>query len=237
MKQTCYGYIFARGGSKGVPRKNIRQLGGKPLIAYSIDALKLSACVERVIVSTEDSEIASVARACGAETPFMRPVELAQDASPEIEAWRHALEEARKEGALPDVMVSAPATAPFRQPQDICKAIELFNDGGADLVIAVTETNHNPYFNMVTLGEENMAQLVIPSKKGVFRRQDAPPVYNITTLIYITKPEYVFDCKSLMEGRVRAFIVPESRALDIDTMLDFKFAEFLIAKRGCHENA
>lgn len=232
MKQTCYGYIFARGGSKGVPRKNVRLLGDKPLIAHSIDALWFSSCVDRIIVSTEDEEIASVARLYGAETPFMRPVELAQDASPELDAWRHALEEAKKEGMLPDVLVSAPATSPFRQPRDIVEGMELFNAGGADLVIAVTETNHNPYFNMVTLGDKNKAQLVLSPEKGVFRRQDAPAVYNITTLVYITTPEYVFDCKSLMEGRVRALVVPESRALDIDTMMDFEFAEFLIAKRG-----
>lgn len=232
MKETCYGYIFARGGSKGVPRKNVRFLGGKPLIAHSIEALKLSACVERIIVSTEDDEIASVARLHGAETPFMRPVELAQDASPELEAWRHALVEAKKEGKLPDVMISAPTTCPFRKPEDIEQALKLYRQSGADIVITVTPSSNNPYFNMVTLDGENSAHLLMGTDAGVFRRQDAPPVYDITALAYVTSPSYVFNCKKLLEGKVRALVVPKERALDIDTRDDFDFAEFLMAKRS-----
>ena len=231
MKPSCYGSIFARGGSKGVPGKNIRPLGGKPLIAHSIEALQGSESIDRIIVSTEDEKIASAARTWGAEVPFMRPAELARDDSPEIEAWRHALREAEREGGMPDVFVSAPATSPFRISSDIDQAIHLLLNSDADMVIAIAESTHNPYFNMVTL-DEGRVRIALKSPLEIHRRQDAPPMFNITTVVYAVRPEYIFKTDHLLEGRVAGFNVPAERALDIDTMMDFEFAEFLIAKRG-----
>ncbi|MDR1481062.1 MAG: acylneuraminate cytidylyltransferase family protein [Synergistaceae bacterium] len=227
----CYGYVFARGGSKGIPGKNIKPMHGKPLIAYSIEALRESRYVSRVIISTDDRDIARVAAEYGAEVPFMRPAELASDSSPEVLAWKHALSEAKREGTMPGILVSAPATSPLRSPGDIDAAVDMLAETDADIVISVTPSSRSPYFNMATRDESGRTRLFAAFPGGVERRQDAPPVYDMTTVAYAAKSRYVMDCGSLMEGDVRSIIVPAERAADIDTQLDFDFAEFLIRRR------
>lgn len=144
------GFIFARGGSKGLPGKNVRLLSGKPLIAWSIEQAKAVGRIQRVIVSTDSEEIAAVAREYRAEVPFMRPSKLANDNSPEWLAWRHALSYLEEsEGALPDIMISIPATAPLRLPVDVESCLNEYLKGGADLVITMTDAHRNPYFNML----------------------------------------------------------------------------------------
>ena len=143
-------FIFARGGSKGLPGKNIRLLGGKPLIAWSIEHALAVKRIERIIVSTDSEEIAVVAREYGAEVPFIRPAELARDNSPEWMAWRHALNYlSESTGVLPEVMVSVPATAPLRHALDIENCLDEYEKSDADIVITVTEAHRSPYFNMV----------------------------------------------------------------------------------------
>lgn len=231
MKKLIYGYVFARGGSKGVPGKNIRPLAGKPLIAYAIESLRGSRYMNRIIVSTDDEKIARVAMDCGAEVPFMRPAELAQDGSSELLAWQHALTQAGNEGRMPDIFVSAPATSPMREPDDIDGAVEMLIDTGCDLVLGVSPSSRNPCFNMVSRDENGRVKIVMTPAPKVVRRQDAPPVFDITTVVYAAKAEYVNRCKSILDGDVRSVIIPEERALDIDTPLDFEFAEFLMRKR------
>ncbi len=156
-------FIFARGGSKGLPGKNIRLLGGKPLIAWSIEQALAVKRIKRVIVSTDDAEIAAVAKQYGAEVPFMRPAELARDDSPEWLAWRHALNYLKDtEGEMPQTMVSLPATAPLRQPVDIENCLDEYEKSNADMVITVTEANRSPYFNMVKANDDGTVGLVIP---------------------------------------------------------------------------
>jgi N-acylneuraminate cytidylyltransferase len=227
----CYGYVFARGGSKGIPGKNIKPMCGRPLIAYSIEVLRESKYVDRVIVSTDDENIARAAVECGAEVPFMRPAELASDSSPEVLSWKHALSEAKREGTMPDVFVSAPTTSPLRSPGDIDAAVDMLADTGADIVISVTPASRSPYFNMATRDESGRTRLFAKLPGGVERRQDAPPVYDITTVAYAARSQYIMDCGSLMEGDVRSIVVQAERAVDIDTQLDFDFAEFLIRRR------
>lgn len=223
-------FIFARGGSKGLPGKNIRPFAGKPLIAWSIEQARAVKRIERVIVSTDSHEIAEVARAYGAEVPFMRPPELARDDSPEWLAWRHALNFVRDtSGALPEVMVSVPATAPLRQPIDIENCLDNFALGGTDMVITVTDANRSPYFNMVKVNPDGTVSLVIPPAGAITRRQDAPVVYDMATVAYVIKPEFVMTHQATFEGRVRAVHVPSERAIDIDTLLDFRIAECLLA--------
>lgn len=225
-------FIFARGGSKGLPGKNIRQLAGKPLIAWSIEHALAVKRIERVIVSTDSSEIADVARAYGAEVPFMRPAELARDDSPEWLAWRHALNFVREtSGALPEVMVSVPATAPLRQPVDIENCLDNYAQGGADMVITVTDAHRSPYFNMVKTNQDGLVELVIPPSGAISRRQDAPVMYDMATVAYVIKPEFVMTHQATFEGRVRAVHVPLERAIDIDTLFDFRIAECLLASQ------
>lgn len=221
--------IFARGGSKGLPGKNIKMLAGKPLIAWSIEQARAVPRIGRVIVSTDSEEIAEVAHAHGAEVPFTRPPELAQDNSPEWLAWRHALEFLRRdEGALPLAMVSLPTTSPLRATMDVEHCLDTFERDRPDMVITVTEARRSPYFNMVTVDEVGAAKLVIPPETDITRRQDAPPVYDITTVAYVARPEFVLTRQGLFEGRVSAVHVPPDRALDIDTPLDFMMAEYMM---------
>ena len=223
--------ICARGGSKGLPGKNIRPLAGRPLIAWAIRQARAVSRIGRIIVSTDSEEIAAVARAAGAEVPFMRPPELARDDSPEWLAWRHALNHLREaRGAYPDVLIAVPATAPLRAVTDLECCLDEYTTSGADVVITVTEARHNPYFSMVKRHTDGTVSLVIPPNGAVFRRQDAPVVYDITPVAYVTSPEFVMTRNGLFEGRVRAVEVPPERAVDIDTLLDFTVAECLLTK-------
>ena len=224
--------IFARGGSKGVPRKNIRPLAGKPLIAYAIETALASQLIDEVIVSTDDAEIAQVARQAGAEVPFMRPAELARDDSPEWLAWQHAIRTLDKIKGKParDVFVSVPTTSPLRAVEDVDACIRALLESDADMVITVKPAERSPYFNMVALDREGYARLAISPERAVNRRQDAPVMYDMTTVAYATRPAFVLNAGSIFEGKVKAVVVPAERALDIDTELDFKFAEFLLGQ-------
>ena len=230
MKVTAL--IFARGGSKGLPGKNIRLLGGKPLIAWSIAHALAVKRVARVIVSTDSKEISAVAREYGAEVPFIRPSELARDDSPEWLAWQHALNYLLDtDGILPEAIVSVPSTAPLRIPLDIENCLDNYERGGADMVITYTDAHRSPYFNMVRINDDGTVELVLPPQSAIFRRQDAPTVFDMATVAYVARPEFVLNHKGPFEGRVRAVHVPKERAIDIDTLLDFQIAEHLVNLR------
>jgi len=221
-------FIFARGGSKGLPGKNIRSFRGRPLIAWSIEQALAVRRIKRVIVSTDSEEIAAVARDYGAEVPFMRPAELARDDSPEWLAWRHALNHLMETaGQYPDVFVSVPATAPLRKVDDIERCLDEFDKGDAEMVITVTDAQRSPYFNMVKANPDGSVELVIPGSSTVTRRQDAPAVYDMATVCYVANPEFVISHGATFEGRVKAVYVPPERSIDIDTLLDFRIAEFI----------
>lgn len=227
------GFIFARGGSKGIPRKNLRPLMGKPLIAHSIQQAKASKYVNAVIVSTDDDEIASVARQYGAEVPFMRPPELASDTAPEWLAWQHAIRNTSSiDRPSIDIFVSIPATSPLRDVADIDACIELLaNSARTDIVITVRPSERNPYFNMVVF-EDQQVRLVNPPTSAIYNRQAAPKVYDITTVAYAARPNFILRANSLFEGTVDAVVIPADRALDIDTQMDFDVAELLMSRNA-----
>lgn len=230
MKATAL--ICARGGSKGLPGKNVRMLAGKPLIAWAIQQAQAVERIGRVIVSTDSEEISEAARKAGAEVPFLRPPELAQDNSPEWLVWRHALNFLKdSEGAFPDALIVVPATAPLRSVEDLERCLDEYEKGDTDVVITVTEAHRSPYFNMVKLNPDGTVGLVIPTDGAVFRRQDAPVVYDVTTVAYVTAPQFVMERRGIFEGRVRQVVVPTERAIDIDTLLDFRIAECLMSLR------
>lgn len=225
-------FVFARGGSKGLPGKNVRSLCGKPLLGWSVEHALACRHVRRVLVSTDDPKIAEVALAHGAEVPFMRPADLAADSAPEWLAWRHALNWLRDdEGRLPQAMLSVPATAPLRAVGDLDRCVERFFKGDVDAVVTVSEAHRNPYFNMVTLDASGLARVVIPPSKGVTRRQDAPIVYDMATVAYVVRPEHVLETDRLFDGRVGAVELPRRRCVDIDTLEDFEWAEYLMSRR------
>ena len=219
---------------RGVPRKNIRDLGGVPLIVYSIQVALECPLINRVVVSTDDEEIASVARQYGAEVPFMRPSELAGDRSSEHDAWKHAIttfEKIYQEKI--DVFVSLPPTSPLRSVTDVENCIREYAETQADMVITVKEATRSPYFNMVRSDDDGFSHLVNLTPNGMryIRRQDVPVVYDMTTVAYVSSPDFILNSDSIFSGKVRSVLVSDERAIDIDTMLDFKFAEFLITQK------
>jgi CMP-N-acetylneuraminic acid synthetase len=222
--------IFARGGSKGLPDKNIRPLLGKPLIQWTIETAFSVSEISRVIVSTDSLEIAAIAISCGAEVPFMRPDYLASDTAAELDAWKHALTYLRdEESAMPTIMVSLPVTAPLRTAVDVSMAIQLFCATDSDLVVAVSEAQRNPFFNMLVRDQDLF--VLGNSSVNVSRRQDAPDYYDLSTVVYVANTDFVLRTDRILNGRTRAIVIPKERAVDIDDLNDFRFAELLMNDR------
>lgn len=227
-------FIFARGGSKGLPGKNLMELGGIPLIGHSIQIGLSCPKIDRVILSTDDPEIAEVAKSLGAEIPFLRPPELATDDAPEWLAWRHALDFMNT--ANPDkpvsTFISLPCTAPLRSVGDVNACIERFEIGDVDSVITISEAQRNPFFNMVKMGKNGQVEIAVKSSDIIFRRQDAPELFDITTIAYVCAPDFIQNSEGLFSGKVGAVMVPRERSIDIDTQLDFDIATYLINRNA-----
>ncbi len=231
-RPLVYAWIFARGGSKGLPGKNIRVLGDLPLIAHAIKTGQDSEWIDQVFVSTDDPEIADVARGYGAEVPFLRPAALASDQAPERLAWRHAVTWVEQSELPPmDVMVSLSPTSPLRTSGEVDQGIRRFFDGDWNTVIAVSRSDRHPSFNVVHLADGGSVGLVNPPQCPGVRRQDFDPVYDIATAFYVTSPRFVMETDSFWEGRVGAVEIPVEHAVDIDGELDFEFAEFLLQRK------
>lgn len=219
--------ICARAGSKGLPGKNIKSFMGKPLIAHSIDIAKRTDTVRRVIVSTDCSRIADIAVSYGAEVPFLRPPELAQDNSPEWLVWKHVISWLEQENQDFGAIVVLPPTAPLRSVEDVNGAINMFCYGDCDGVVCGVEASRNPLFNMVTIDADNMCSLAMRKAEKITRRQDAPIFYDLTTVCYVMKKDYVKNKNYLFDGNIKLYLVPPERAIDIDTPLDFSIAELM----------
>jgi CMP-N-acetylneuraminic acid synthetase len=221
-------FIFARGGSKGVKNKNIFPVAGKPLIAHSIASAVASSTVGRVIVSTDDAQIAAAARAYGAQV-LERPVELAGDTTPEIMAWRHAIDSFQELFTGPEAQpfISLPATSPLRAPQDVDAAMARFRSHACDVLFGISPAHRNPYLNMVTINEHDLINIAIPGSSAI-RRQDVLQMYDVTTCVYVGDASYIQSCTRLMEGRVGYVVIPPERALDIDTYYDLHLAELML---------
>ena len=223
-----FAFIFARGGSKGVPGKNIRILDGKPLLAHSIMVAQDIVEVSRIFVSTDDQDIADVGIKYGAEI-INRPTELAQDDSPEWLAWLHAIEWLESKGEYFDRFVSLPTTSPLRNKSDVINCLNLL-DKQTDVVVTMTDTSRSPYFNMVT-EENSYIKLLNESKEDYSRRQDVPLAYDMTTVAYVSRPDFIKNNNKIFDGKVKAVIIPKERAVDIDDEIDFKIAEMLMKEK------
>jgi CMP-N,N'-diacetyllegionaminic acid synthase len=223
--------ICARGGSKGVPGKNLRTIRGKPLLAYAIDCARQSPRVDRIVVSTDDPRIADVARSLGAEVPFMRPPELAQDTTPKWPVFQHLVRELERQGKRVDILADLDAAAPLRTSADLTGALDTLIGSDADVVITAYEPERNPYFNMVE-EHDGLAVIVKRTTSPVTRRQDAPPVYSLSPAVFAMKRDFLLRSSHWSEGRVRLSQMPRERALDIDSELDLRFAEFLLTNAG-----
>ena len=224
--------ICARGGSKGVPNKNIRILQGKPLLEYAIDCARQCPDVGDILVSTDSDDIAKIAEQSGVSVPFRRPCAFASDEIAKIHAIRHATEYFEHQaGFRPDVVVDLDVGVPLRTPGDITSCIELLAlHSHLDGVVTVYESERNPYFNMVEFERERI-RLVKQPGVGLVRRQDAPPVFSVSPSIFAYRRSSLMDVVHLYEGKWGACIVPRDRAIDIDDELDLQFVRFLLARK------
>ena len=224
---TSRAFIFARGGSKGLPGKNIKPLLGKPLIQYSIEVALQTSGIDEIFVSTDDFNIAEVARSNGAIV-IDRPPELAQDNSPEWEAWRHAISWVKDQYGDFEEFISLPATSPLRSVKDVESAMFKRSDVDADICIVITSASRSPYFNMVKKLDNNLIELIIKPVNSIFRRQDSPEVFDITTVAYVATVDFIMNNSNIFDGKVTSVEIPKHRAVDIDDIYDFKFAEVIL---------
>ena len=229
--------IAARGGSQGVPGKNIRPLLGKPLIARAIETALGAPGIERVVVSTDSSDIADVARAAGADVPFVRPADLAQSGTGKFQVWQHALLACERHYQQQyDLFVDVDCTNPLIESSDVTAAIGRFRSlraGGVavDAVFTVAVARHNPYFNLVERDASGALRMSKTSGTTVLARQNAPAVYEHIAGVYVLDPEYVQRAQHLLDGHAEGYEVPAEKAVDIDTEVDFALVEVLLKRR------
>jgi CMP-N-acetylneuraminic acid synthetase len=220
--------ITARGGSKGVPGKNIKLLGTKPLIAYTIDAARQSRLITHTIVSTDDPAIADAARNHGADVPFMRPAELASDKAPHLVVMQHAIEfmEA-KLGRPVDYVVILQPTSPFRTADDIDQTLQLLIGSGADSGVTLVDVGNDHPVKAKKLEGHRVLPYCIPEKEGT-RRQDLEPAYRRSGAVYAMRRDVIMKDQSLYGQHVVGHIVPAERSVDIDSPLDWVCAEWML---------
>ena len=221
--------IPARGGSKGIPGKNIKFLGGKPLIAYTIDSAKKSKLINHLIVSTDDIEIAKVCKEWGADVPFMRPAELALDTTPHVPVMQHAIDFYEKaHGIIIDYVVILQPTSPFRTIEDIDGTIQKLMDTGADSAVSLVEvpSNSNP-IKIKKLEGDRVIAYSIPEEEGT-RRQDLPKAYRRSAAVYAMRRDLIMKDNRLYGDNVAGYIVPKERSIDIDYPFDWIQAEYML---------
>jgi CMP-N,N'-diacetyllegionaminic acid synthase len=228
MKRLCT--ICARGGSKGVKGKNIRQLLGKPLIAYSIEQARATDLFDLLAVSSDSDEILAVARQWGCDFLIKRPDELATDQAAKLPVIRHCVAEVERLAGLTfDTLVDLDATSPLRMPEDIANAVKLLEESDASNVMTAMPARRSPYFNLVELDANGIVHLSKPLQPAVFRRQDAPQCFDMNASIYVWRRPVLFEAGTLFNPDTRLYVMPEERSIDIDSELDFQFVEFLMS--------
>jgi len=227
MKSICF--IGARGGSKGVPCKNIKKLAGKPLIAYTIESALDSKLFKHVVVSTENDEIARISKKFGAEVPFVRPKKLATNNSSMMDVLTHGIKKLRSLDYEFDLFVSRDCTVPFIRKEDITAAVKLLQKKNCNGVFGVYRQHLNPYFNMMEVNNQGFLELCKKLNYRVNRRQDAPIVYQLNGL-FAFKPEKLLKYNNTIMPKILPYEIPPETGLMIDTDLEFEFAEIILKK-------
>jgi CMP-N-acetylneuraminic acid synthetase len=222
--------ICARGGSKGVPGKNIKILSGKPLLVYSIDSARKCPLIDRIIVSTDDHKIKTVAVEAGLEVPFLRPKHLATDKSGRVPAVIHAVKKAELHWSEEyDIIVDLGNVAPLRTAADIGACIrQLVDNPQTNIVVSVSESHRNPYLNMLEVRPDGYARVVKSAHPPFQCRQDAPAVYDMNDAVFAVWKNKLFQRKSFILPRRAVYVMPAERSIDIDKPIDFAIAKFLI---------
>jgi N-acylneuraminate cytidylyltransferase len=223
--QSVLGIIPARGGSKGVPRKNLRAVGGKPLLGWAIEAALRSRYLDRVVVSSDDAEIRAAAQALGCDA-LERPAELARDDTPGVAPVLHAL------SVLPgyDWVVLLQPTSPLRSTEDIDGTLERCIDGGAESCVSVTEARETPYW-MFTLGNARRLKRLLASAELPDRRQDAPLVYVLNGAVYAARVAWLMQSKTFLADGTLGYPMPNERSVDVDTEQDLRLVELMLQRK------
>ncbi len=227
------GIIPARGGSKGVVRKNVRELGGKPLLAYTVESALTSSRLTRTILSTEDEEIAKLGRDLGVEVPFMRPAELATDSAPTFPVVLHAVKELEKQNELYDAVCLLQPTNPLRRSEDIDGCIELLENSEADSVFTILPVPHefNPKWVYWETAEGEL-ELSGGDPVPVSRRQDLPDAFHREGSVYVTRRDVLFEHGNLYGSKVCGYRVKKENSINIDSEDDWERAEVIISRRS-----
>ena len=225
--KTVLAIIPARGGSKGVPHKNIRLLAGKPLIVWTIEEAKKSKYIDRLILSSEDEEIIKVAREYGCEVPFKRPVELAQDDTPGIEPVIHTINTLEEKY---DYVVLLQPTSPLRTVEDVDGCIQHCITKGTPACVSVTEAQQSPYW-MYKLDDDMKLKPFVQYDGEINRRQDLPRVYVLNGAVYVAETRFINENKSFLTGETVGYRMSGENSVDIDTEVDFDYCEWLINRR------
>ena len=222
--KTVLAIIPARGGSKGIPRKNIVPVRGKPLIAYTIEAAKHSAYIDRIVLTSDDREIIDIAVAYGAEAPFVRPAELAQDDTPGVDPVIHTVQE------VPgyDYVLLLQPTSPLRTAEDIDGCIRLALERESDHCVSVVEVDKSPYWMYTLTPEAGMHPLLEPSDAP---RQLQPKTFVLNGAVYVSKVDALLATRSFLKGKVVGYVMPKSRSLDIDTPDDLEYMQWMLTKK------
>lgn len=235
MKKKFLGVIPARGGSKGIPKKNIKDMNGKPLIAYTIEASTAAinaGVLSRCIVSTDSTEIGEISRMYGAEVPFIRPEYLGGDTVKSVDVILHALAFAEEQGEHYDAVITLQPTSPMRTAQDLIEGIQMYDEGSMDSLIAVYEDVKANGFNYYRMGlnHEGLAEH-IEHNTGI-RRQDMKPMYVRNGALYISAVELLKERKLIIGDTPLLYVMPKERSIDVDSMMDFEYIEFLMKKQA-----
>lgn len=228
--------IAARGGSQGVPGKNIRPLLGKPVITWAIDTAFGAPEIDRVVVSTDSQEIAEIAMRAGAEVPFIRPADLARPDTGKFQVWQHALNACeQKYHTRYELFVDIDCTNPLLESSDVSAAIDRFRalrtaKVAVDAVLTIAAARHNPYFNLVERSDRGL-KMSKTCGDTVLARQSAPPVYEHVAGVYVLDAAYLRRASHLLDGHAEGYEVPVEKAVDIDTEVDFALIELLLKRR------
>jgi CMP-N,N'-diacetyllegionaminic acid synthase len=227
---TILALVPARGGSKGVPRKNIRVIGGKPMIAWTIEAARASRYIDQLVLSSDDPAIMDIAIECGCEVPFVRPAELASDQADAMSVIRHAID------TLPerfDYVVLLQPTSPMRRTQDIDAAIERCVASGAPACVSICEAEKSPFW-MLELDAKGIVHPLFPADQIPHRRQDARAVFALNGAVYVARTDHLRLGGTFLAPGAIGYPMPKERSLDVDTELDLAIADFLL-QRACNE--
>jgi CMP-N,N'-diacetyllegionaminic acid synthase len=224
--------ICARGGSKGVANKNIRLMHGRPLIAWTIEQARASQLFDFLAVSSDSPEILKAAKDAGADLLVTRPEELATDQAAKVPAIRHCVQAAEAHtGKRYDILVDLDATSPLRLPEDIVGAVDLLKQHNAANVITGMPARRSPYFNLVEEDARGTVHLAKALDRPIVRRQDAPKCYDMNASIYVWRRDALFEDPAVLKPDTVLYVMPEERSIDIDSELDFKIVEMILAER------